>query len=115
MMVVVYEPDARNAQRMFPVEVACAVCGNMVLYRLGVSESCRGGVYHRRCPVCRQESTYKVPDEVADAADRYLRDTVPREMRDAAEKWFNKRAAEAARMRRKRTENPAYGQVKKRT
>ncbi len=102
-MVVVYLPDARNTAARYPVEAVCSVCGNTILYRLGVAEAVRGGVYHRRCPVCRQYGQYEVPLEVAEAASRDLEDSTPQEVRDAAMKWFNRCERERVALARRRS------------
>ncbi len=107
-MVVIYEPDARNERRIYPVEVTCTVCGNGILYRLGVSEAAKGGVFHRRCPVCGMESTYQVPDDTADLAAKYLEDTTPPEVREAAERWFNKNRQDKERIKKYRENDPDY-------
>lgn len=111
-MVVIYERDARNPKTVHPFEATCSVCGNIILYRLGPGEATQDYVY-RQCPVCKQETRHDVPTDLRERAMKYLEDSTPPEVREAAERWFNKSRQNTERMRRKRETDPSYGQVKK--
>lgn len=108
-MTVICESDARSPDKNNPLESPCPVCGNSILYRLGDLEA-QLEEAERKCPVCKQSTTIKVPGKIRAMVEKRLMKKCPPEILEAATSWQKKKQAGTKYTREQRKKNPLYGQ-----